>query len=59
MSDILKGDIVKISNETTDRLGLVSEVVDDTIFRVGKNWYNFEDYEIEVLHRELTPSQTV
>ena len=54
MIDLRKGDIVKITNETTDKLGLISEVVDDTIFRVGKNWYNFEDYEIEVLHRELT-----
>lgn len=54
MTNLFKGDIVKITNTTTDKLGLISEVVDDTIFRVGKNWYNFEDYEIEVLHRELT-----
>ena len=54
MTNLYKGDIVKITNKETDKLGLISEVVDDTIFRVGKNWYNFKDFKIEVLHRELT-----
>lgn len=54
MTPLLKGDIVKITAEGTDKLGLISEVVDDTMIRVGKNWYQLEDFEIEVLHRELT-----
>lgn len=49
-----KGDIVKITNETTDKLGLISEVLDGTIVRVGKHWYDSEEFTIEVLHRELT-----
>lgn len=62
MTTLLKGDIVKITGahlrlvtgEKIDKLGLISEVVDDTLIRVGKNWYQTEDFEIEVLHRELT-----
>ena len=54
MTDLQKGDIVKITNKATDKLGLISEVVDDTMVRVGKNWFNTADFEIEVLHRELT-----
>lgn len=54
MTKLLKGDIVKITAENTDKLGLISEVVDDTMIRVGKNWYLLEEFEIELLHRELT-----
>jgi len=53
---LLKGDIVKITAEGTDKLGLISEVVDDTMIRVGKNWYLTEEFEIELLHIELTPT---
>ena len=56
MTKLLKGDIVKITAEGTDKLGLISEVVDDTMIRVGKNWYLAEEFEIELLHRELTPT---
>jgi hypothetical protein len=54
LTKLLKGDIVKITAENTDKLGLISEVVDDTMIRVGKNWYLLEEFEIELLHRELT-----
>lgn len=53
MTKLLKGDIVKITAEGTDKLGLISEVVDDTMIRVGKNWYLTEEFEIELLHREV------
>lgn len=56
MTSLKKGDIVKITAENTDKLGLISEVVDDTMIRVGKNWYLTEEFEIELLHRELTPT---
>jgi len=54
LTDLQKGDIIKISSETTDKLGLISEVIDDKLIRVGKHWYSIEEFEIEVLHRELT-----
>lgn len=52
MTDLQKGDTIKITSESTNKLGLISEIVDDTMIRVGKNWYLIEDFEIEVLHRE-------
>lgn len=57
MTDLQKGDTIKITSESTNKLGLISEIVDDTMIRVGKNWYLIEDFEIEVLHRELTDSK--
>lgn len=62
MSKLLKGDIVKIvgahkrlaTGEMIDKLGLISEVVDATMIRVGKNWYLLDEVEVELLHRELT-----
>jgi hypothetical protein len=48
-----KGDTVKITAEGTDRLGLISEVVDDTMIRVGSRWYDFEAYNVQLLHREV------
>lgn len=60
MQKLLKGDIIKLTAKGTDKLGLISEVVDDTMIRVGKNWYLTDEFEIEVLHREVdTASQTV
>lgn len=64
MKPLLKGDIVKIvgahkrltTGEMIDKLGLISEVVDDTMIRVGKNWYLLEEHEVVLLHRELTPT---
>ena len=50
--DLLKGDIVKITSESTDRLGLISEVVDGRMIRVGTKWYETDHFEIEVLYRE-------
>jgi len=68
LTKLLKGDIVKIvgahkrltTGEMIDKLGLISEVVDDTMIRVGKNWYLTEEFEIELLHREVdTASQSM
>ncbi len=68
MTKLQKGDIVKITGahtrlvtgEQIDKLGLISEVVDDTMIRVGKNWYLLEEFEIELLHREVdTASQSM
>lgn len=56
MIQFQKGDTVKITGEGTDRLGLVSEVVDDTMIRVGTKWYDHAGYTVELLHRELTES---
>jgi hypothetical protein len=53
LNSFRKGDTVKITAEGTDRLGLISEVVDDTMVRVGQNWYDFEAYNVELLHREV------
>lgn len=54
MTGLLKGDIVKVSAENIDKLGLISEIVDDTMIRVGKSWYLLEEVDIKLLHRELT-----
>lgn len=54
MTELLKGDIVKVSAENIDKLGLISEIVDDTMIRVGKSWYLLEEVDIKLLHRELT-----
>lgn len=51
---LLKGDIVKITALGIDKLGLISEVVDGTMIRVGKKWYMLGEVEVELLHRELT-----
>lgn len=53
LEPLLKGDTVKITAENTDRLGLISEVVDDTMIRVGSRWYDFEEYDVQLLHREV------
>jgi hypothetical protein len=54
LTDLQKGDTIKITSESTNKLGLISEIVDDTMIRVGKHYYFIDEYEIEVLHRELT-----
>lgn len=62
MKPLLKGDIVKITaahkvlatGEMIDKLGLISEVVDDTMIRVGSKWFMLGEVEVELLHRELT-----
>lgn len=52
MVQFQKGDTVKITAEGTDRLGLISEVVDGKMVRVGSKWFDFEAYNVELLHRE-------
>lgn len=48
---LLKGDIVKVvSPDGSDKLGLISEVVDDTMIRIAKNWFDLSDCEVTVLH---------
>ena len=50
---LLKGDIVKvICPDGKDKLGLISEVGDDTMIRIASNWYDLTDCEVTVLHRE-------
>ena len=50
---LLKGDIVKlVCEDGTDKLGLISEVADDTMIRIGRNWFDLTDCEVTVLHRE-------
>ena len=47
------GDIVKIVCPTKgDKLGLISDVVDDRMVLIGKRWYDLQDCEVTVLHRE-------
>lgn len=52
MSNLHVGDIVKIVCNDTDKLGLISEVVDDTMIRIAKNWYDLSECEVTVLHSE-------
>jgi hypothetical protein len=50
---LLKGDIVKVvCPDGSDKLGLISEAVDDTMIRIGMNWFDLTDCEVTVLHRE-------
>jgi hypothetical protein len=51
---LLKGDIVKVvCSDGSDKLGLISEVVDDTMIRIAMNWFDLTDCEVTVLHREV------
>lgn len=45
------GDIVKLSSETTEKLGLIKQIDDGRIL-IGDNWYEVADYTIDVLHSE-------
>jgi hypothetical protein len=54
LSELHEGDIVKIiCPDKSDKLGLISEVADDTMIRIGKDWYDIRDCEVVVLHREV------
>jgi hypothetical protein len=53
LSVLLKGDIVKIvCPNKGDKLGLISDVVDDRMVLIGKNWFDLQDCEVTLLHRE-------
>lgn len=53
MKPLLKGDIVKIvCPNKQDKLGLISDAVDDRMVLVGKRWFDLEECEVTVLHRE-------
>jgi hypothetical protein len=45
-----KGDIVKVVCEDWDKLGLISEVTDDKLIRIGKNWFELENCKVTILH---------
>jgi hypothetical protein len=48
-----KGDIVKIvCPNKGDKLGLISDVVDDRMLLIGMNWFDLESCEVTLLHRE-------
>lgn len=50
---MLKGDIVKIvCPNKQDKLGLISDTVDDRMILVGKRWFDLHECEVTVLHRE-------
>lgn len=49
MEELQEGDIVKIE---PSRIGLISEVTDDTMIRVGEDWFDPAEVEVRVLHRE-------
>jgi hypothetical protein len=53
MGSLNKGDIVKVvCPDGSDKLGLISEVGDDTMIRIAKNWFDLTDCEVTVLHTE-------
>jgi hypothetical protein len=47
------GDIIKLEAEGTEKLGLISEVGDDTMVRIATNWYDLEEFEVTILHSEV------
>lgn len=51
MITLNEGDIVKLSSEGTEKLGLIKQVEADTIL-IGDNWYELNDYKVDVLHSE-------
>lgn len=53
MSALHVGDIIKMTSEDTEKLGLISEVGDDTMVRIAKNWYDLDEFEVTVLHTEV------
>ena len=53
MTDWRRGDIIKIvCPNRGDKLGLISDVVDDRMILIGKNWFDLEECEATLLHRE-------
>lgn len=52
MSNLHVGDIIKLTCDGAEKLGLISEVGDDTMIRIAKNWYDLTDCEVTVLHSE-------
>lgn len=52
MSALHVGDIIKLESDGTEKLGLISEVGDDTMVRIAKNWYDLDEFEVTVLHTE-------
>lgn len=53
MSTLHVGDIIKLESDETEKLGLISEVGDDTMVRIAKNWFDLTEYEVTVLHTEV------
>jgi hypothetical protein len=53
MELLIKGDIVKVvCPNKGDKLGLISDVVDDRMILIGNKWYDLQDCEVTLLHRE-------
>jgi len=53
VSTLHVGDIIKLESDETEKLGLISEVGDDTMVRIAKNWFDLTEYEVTVLHTEV------
>jgi len=53
MNSLHVGDIIKLESDETEKLGLISEVGDDTMVRIAKNWFDLTEYEVTVLHTEV------